>query len=96
MVVGSSSGAPPAAIRNVANEVQTGGATTVFSEPWQPDGVVDAVATAAHVKVRLLDTLAGPPPGGWPRQADYINLMESDLGALSSALGCPNTATGND
>jgi zinc transport system substrate-binding protein len=94
--VGSSSDAAPAAVRAAASAVQAAGATTVFSEPWRPGGLIDAVATTAHVKVRLLDTLAGPPPGGWPRQADYINLMESDLGALSSALGCPNTATGND
>jgi ABC-type Zn uptake system ZnuABC Zn-binding protein ZnuA len=96
VVLGPSSGATQAAIRRSADTIQTVGATTVFSEPWQPEAVVDTVAEAAHVKVRSLDTLAGPPAGGWPRQADYINLMESDLGALSSALGCPNTATGND
>jgi zinc transport system substrate-binding protein len=96
IAVGSSSIPVPAAVRSSASALQTAGATTVFSEPWLPEETVDAVASAAHVKVRLLDTLAGPPPGGWPRQADYINLMESDLGALSSALGCPNTATGND
>jgi zinc transport system substrate-binding protein len=96
VVVGSSSGATPAGVSSAANAVEASGATTVFSETWQPVGMVDAVAATAHVKVRLLDTLAGPPTGGWPRQADYINLMESDLGALSSALGCPNTATGND
>jgi zinc transport system substrate-binding protein len=96
VVVGSSSDATPSAVRSAANTVEASGATTVFSETWQPEGVVDAVAATAHVKVRLLDTLTGPPPGGWPRQANYINLMESDLGTLSSALGCPNTATGND
>jgi len=96
VVVGSSSGASQADVRSAANTVEASGATTVFSESWQPVGLVDAVAATAHVRVRLLDTLAGPPPGGWPHQADYINLMESDLGVLSSALGCPNTATGND
>ncbi len=94
--VGSSAAPSVTAIRDAARSVQAVGATTVFSEPWQPSGTVDAVAAAAHVKVRLLDTLEGSPPGGWPPQADYIKLMESNLGALSSALGCPNTATGND
>jgi zinc transport system substrate-binding protein len=96
VVVGSSSAPSSTAVRDGAQSVQAVGATTVFSEPWQSDGTVDAVATAAHVKVRLLDTLEGPPAGGWPPQDDYIKLMESNLGALSSALGCPDTATGND
>jgi zinc transport system substrate-binding protein len=96
VAVGSSAGPSSTAVRDAAHSVQAVGATTVFSEPWQPAATVDAVAAAAHVKVRLLDTLEGPPQGGWPPQADYIKLMESNLGALSSALGCPNTATGND
>jgi zinc transport system substrate-binding protein len=96
VAVGSSRAPSLTAVQDGAHSVQAAGATTVFSEPWQPAGTVDAVAAAAHVKVRLLDTLEGPPPGGWPPQADYIKLMESNLGALSSALGCPNTATGND
>jgi zinc transport system substrate-binding protein len=96
VAVGSSAAPSSMAVRDAANSVRAIGATTVFSEPWQPAGTVQAVAAAAGVKVRLLDTLEGPPPAGWPRQADYIKLMESNLGALSSALGCPNTATGND
>jgi zinc transport system substrate-binding protein len=96
VAVGSSAAPSPAAVRDAAGTVEAVGATTVFSEPWQPAGTVEAVAAAAHVKVRQLDTLEGPPPGGWPPQADYIKLMESNLGALSSALGCPNTATGDD
>jgi zinc transport system substrate-binding protein len=96
VAVGSSAAPSLTAVRDAALSVQAMGATTVFSEPWQPAGTVDAVAAAAHVKVRLLDTLEGPPPGGWPTQADYIKLMESNLGALSSALGCPDTAAGND
>jgi zinc transport system substrate-binding protein len=94
--VGSSPAPPPSAVRSAATAMEGAGATTIFSEPWLPSTTVEAVGAAAHAKVRVLDTLEGPPPGGWPRQADYIKLMESDLGALSSALGCPNTATGND
>jgi len=96
IAVGSSPAPQPSAVRGAATAMEGVGATTIFSEPWLPSATVDAVAAAAHAKLRVLDTLEGPPPGGWPRQADYIKLMESDLGALSSALGCPNTATGND
>jgi ABC-type Zn uptake system ZnuABC Zn-binding protein ZnuA len=70
------------------------GVTTAFSEPFVDAGPVDAVAAGAHLKLRVLDPLTGPPPGGWPRQADYLRLMEANLGALNSALGCPNTGLG--
>ena len=70
------------------------GITTLFSEPFVPSGTIQAVAAAAHVKVRVLDPLAGPPSGGWPHRVDYLQLMEANLGALNSALGCPDTSTG--
>jgi zinc transport system substrate-binding protein len=73
--------------------VRDSSATTLFSEPWVSDDLVDQIASEAHKKVRNLDTLAGAPQGGWPRQANYINLLEADLGTLSSALGCPNEGT---
>jgi ABC-type Zn uptake system ZnuABC Zn-binding protein ZnuA len=85
--------ADAASIDSVVAQIQRLGATTVFSEPWTPDADVQAVATAAHVKVDTLDTLTGPPAGGWP-EANYIALLESDLGVLSSALGCPDLGTG--
>ena len=65
------------------------GATTAFREPFVPSGPIDAVAGAAHLKLRTLDPLTGPPPGGWPRQADYIRLMEANLGALNRRPGLP-------
>jgi zinc transport system substrate-binding protein len=93
-VVGTAAQPGPATVAAAVNRVQTLGLTTVFSEPFTGNGTIDAVASAAHVKVRTLDTLTGPPPGGWPRQADYINLLEANLGTLSNALGCPNSETG--
>jgi ABC-type Zn uptake system ZnuABC Zn-binding protein ZnuA len=74
--------------------VRSTGATTVYDEPWMDGSTVRAVAAAAHVKVRSLDTLLGAPPGGWPARATYIQLLESNLGALSRGLGCPDTGTG--
>jgi ABC-type Zn uptake system ZnuABC Zn-binding protein ZnuA len=83
-----------AVIRSAAAAIRASGATTVFVETWAPQQTVRAAAAAAGVKVRTLDTLLGPPPGGWPRQATYINLLEANLGALSSALGCPDLGSG--
>jgi zinc transport system substrate-binding protein len=93
VVVGTYPRGPRVVAATVAR-VQAAGATTVFSEPYADDRVAHAVADAANLKVKTLDTLTGPPAGGWPRQANYISLMEANLGALSSALGCPDAAGG--
>lgn len=73
--------------------VRNSAATTLFAEPWVSNSLVDQIASETGKKVRTLDTLAGPPAGGWPRQANYVNLLEANLGTLSSALGCPNEGT---
>lgn len=83
-----------AVVRSAVAAIEAAGATTVFAETWTPDQTVRAAASAAGAKVRTLDTLLGAPAGGWPRQATYINLLEANLGALSSALGCPDAGTG--
>jgi zinc transport system substrate-binding protein len=78
--------------------VRASGATTVFSEPWispAAQATVAAVSAVASVKQRTLDTLLGPPAGGWPRHSTYLSLLESNLGTLTSALGCPNSITGS-
>jgi ABC-type Zn uptake system ZnuABC Zn-binding protein ZnuA len=59
----------------------------IFTETWTPDGTVEQVASAVHAKVSTLDTLVGAPAGGWP-DSRYVDLLESNLGVLSSALGC--------
>jgi zinc transport system substrate-binding protein len=91
--LGTSAAADPAKVGGEAASVRSAGAAAVFSETWVPASTVDAVASAAGVKVRALDTLLGPPPGGWPRQATYINLLESNLGRLSDALGCAGSSS---
>lgn len=63
----------------------------VVTEPWVSNAGARAVATVAHVTLHSIDTLVGPPPGGWPKGATYFALMEQDLGTLSSALGCNNS-----
>ena len=92
--IGTAEPPPSGTVKSAAAAVSEAGATTIFEETWVPDATVRAVAAAAGVKVRRLDTLIGPPPGGWPRQATYLNLLEANLGALSSALGCPDMGAG--
>lgn len=93
-VVGTADPPPPGTVENAAAAISAVGATTIFEETWVPPATVRAAAAAAGVRVRRLDTLIGPPPGGWPRQATYLNLLEANLGALSSALGCPDSGAG--
>jgi zinc transport system substrate-binding protein len=85
----------PTVVASDVAEVRAADATTVFREPWVADTGVNEVASLAHRKVRTLDNLVGPPPGGWPRSATYITLLEANLGALSAALGCPDQGTGS-
>ncbi len=93
-VLGAGAAPSPELVAAGARRVTAAGLTTVFSEPFVSSATVAAVAAAAGAKVRALDPLTGPPPGGWPAKVDYIQLMESNLAALSSALGCPDTSTG--
>jgi zinc transport system substrate-binding protein len=79
---------------SAAAAARASGATTAFREPFVAEAAVNAVAAAADLKVRTLDPLTGPPPEGWPRQANYLRLMEANLGALNRALGCPDTGIG--
>ncbi len=92
VVVGTGSSPPP----SVPSEIKSSNTNTIFSETWVSEAAVEAAAAQSHVKVRQLDTLAGPlpPPNEWPPQATYINLLEVNLATLSRALGCPNTSTG--
>ena len=83
-----------AALAAAVERVSTAGLTTVFSEPFADNGTINALAIAAHLKVRVLDPLTGSPPEGWASQANYLTLMEANLGTLNNALGCPNTDTG--
>jgi zinc transport system substrate-binding protein len=94
VVTGAAADPNPAQVGVDVKRVSAADLTTVFSEPFVPTDTIDAVAAAAHVKVRVLDPLTGPPAGGWPDHADYVQLMEANLGALSNALGCANTENG--
>jgi ABC-type Zn uptake system ZnuABC Zn-binding protein ZnuA len=93
-VVGTSISPDPAHVKAQAAAATAADVTTAFAQPFVTDATVRAVAQSAGLKIRTLDPLTGPPPGGWPRQANYLRLMEANLGTLSAALGCPDSSTG--
>ncbi len=87
-VIGADAAPTGEQLRTAESTVRASGTSTVFREPWVPNGTVTAAADATHTKVQTLDTLEGPPPGGWPKGATYTALVEEDLGRLSSSLRC--------
>ncbi|HEX4865223.1 MAG TPA: metal ABC transporter substrate-binding protein [Acidimicrobiales bacterium] len=91
--LGTAAPPEPGVVAAESASVRSSGATAIFGETWIADSTVNAVGRSAGVKVRTLDTLLAPPPGGWPRQANYLNLLESNLGQLSDALGCAGSST---
>ena len=88
VVVGA--GAGPAQVADATAALTAGRTRAAVTEPWVDNSGVRAVAAAAHVPLRELDTLAGAPAGGWPPGANYFALMEQNLGTLSGILGCPS------
>jgi ABC-type Zn uptake system ZnuABC Zn-binding protein ZnuA len=97
--IGLSARPGASAVERAASELVSSAVTTAFAEPWVPDQLVYDAARAAHVRVATLDTLLGPPAGGWRSLEGatgnpYIDLLEANLGALNSALGCPGPSEG--
>jgi zinc transport system substrate-binding protein len=88
LVLGASADPTSTEVGSAADQASAAGVNTVFREPWLPTATVTEVAARLSVSIRTLDTLAGAPAGGFPNGANYINLMEANLGALSKALGC--------
>lgn len=87
-------GAPSVAsqIQAATQALQAGKATSVITEPWVDNSGVTGVAAEASARVHSLDTLAGPPPGGWPPGANFFGLMEQNLSTLASILGCASAS----
>ena len=85
-VAGGDPGSPK--VGEAASVVEQRSLGTVFSEPWVNNAGVQAVGRMAGARVKVLDTLAGAPLGGYPKGLDYFTLMEEDLSTISSALGC--------
>jgi zinc transport system substrate-binding protein len=73
----------PARIREVRDQVADLGVTGVFTEPLADPAVAAALADDLDVEVGELDPLDSHTDG-----PDYREIMESNLAALRSGLGC--------
>jgi zinc transport system substrate-binding protein len=80
--------AGPRQVERLVDEVRATGATTVFSEPLASSALADAVAREAGVATAVLDPLEGLTAGETDTGADYFSVMEKNLDALRTALGC--------
>lgn len=90
LVVASDPAPTAARVQAVVRAVHDASAALIVSEPWVDDSGVEVVAAAAGRGLHDIDTLAGPPAGGWPAGSTYFALMESNLATLTSGLGCSN------
>jgi ABC-type Zn uptake system ZnuABC Zn-binding protein ZnuA len=88
---GAISGLPsPATVAAEAKVIRATGTDEIYNESWVPESDIIGATVETRVKVGELDTLAGPPPGGWRHGSTYFSLMETNLSTISSALHCPN------
>jgi zinc transport system substrate-binding protein len=86
-------GAPASVVNRTEAALPAGSPAAAIAEPWVGNSGVEAVASAAHLPVKTVDTLAGPPTdtagdGGGP---EYFAQLEKLLSTLTSALGCSST-----
>jgi zinc transport system substrate-binding protein len=73
----------PGRLAEVVRFARDNGVTTVFTAPGEP-GVAETVAREVGATTAPLDTLETVPDG-----TDYVTVMERDLAALRTGLGCP-------
>ncbi len=73
----------PARVREIRDEVNATGATTVFSESLVDAAAIEALAADAGVDTAVLD-----PIEGVSGDDDYIEVMNRNLEELSVGLGC--------
>jgi zinc transport system substrate-binding protein len=73
----------PARVADVVRYARAHDVRTVFVAPGEP-GTAQTVASELGVGTTPLDTLEAERPG-----EDYVTVMQSDLAALRTGLGCP-------
>ena len=73
----------PATLARLADEVADEGVTTIFTETLVAPDVAETLAREAGVRTAVLDPLEGVPGG-----LTYGDVMERNLAALRTALGC--------
>lgn len=78
----------PRRLAELTQLVKQRGVTTVFTERRVSARVAETLAREAGVEVAVLDPLEGLTDGQRAEGADYLSVMEENLGALEAALGC--------
>jgi zinc transport system substrate-binding protein len=68
--------------------VRSTGATTVFFETLVSPRLADTVARETGAKTAVLDPIEGLTPDEQRAGDDYFTLMQRNLRALRTALGC--------
>ncbi len=72
-----------ARLREIKDLIASTGATTVFTESLVSSRVAQALADDAGVKTAVLDPIESVVDG-----SDYVSVMNRNLAALETALGC--------
>jgi len=75
-------------IADLADLVETSGATTVFFETLASPKLAQTVAREAGVETAVLNPVEGLTDDELSAGEDYFSLMRSNLAALQKALGC--------
>jgi zinc transport system substrate-binding protein len=78
----------PKALASLIAAVRRSHATTVFFETLVSPRLAQAVAREADARTAVLDPIEGLSQGELDRGATYFTVMEDNLSALRSALGC--------
>ena len=74
----------PGRVAEVAEFAREHGVTTIFFEDQVAPDIAQVIADEVDANVEVLDPLEFPPDG----DANYFDVMRTNLGLISAALGC--------
>ncbi|WP_418276547.1 metal ABC transporter substrate-binding protein [Isoptericola jiangsuensis] len=78
----------PARLREIGDVVETYDVQTIFTETLTSPKVAETLASDLGVDTAVLDPLEGLSEDAAAAGADYVAVMEDNLAALTSGLGC--------
>jgi zinc transport system substrate-binding protein len=78
----------PHDLEEIANLVEERGVTTVYTEPLLSPEIGETVAREAGATTAVLDPVEGLTEEELARGEDYFSVMEENLDALRTGLGC--------
>jgi zinc transport system substrate-binding protein len=79
----------PARLAELADLVTGEGVTTIFTEELASPAVADTLARETGATTAVLNPLEGLTQDQIADRATYVSVMDENLAALRSALGCP-------